>query len=150
MRVALQPNYSPSLTQCTSDHLASLPPRDTHGSPPLHPLARQADSTSSADRHLASSLQDRPIYNSLKSVAKSNPHESTCCSVLGAGWEMRTGYLLPFLLSVPTRQGFIRYLLYTFLYGLLTKCLTFSSAPQLFKAWGELCTNPRAPVSSMS
>lgn len=140
----------PSLAQCTSDHLTSLCPRDTHGSPPLHPLATQADSTSSADRHLASSLQGRPIYNSLKSVAKSNPYESTCCSVLGAGWEMGTGCLLPFMLSVPTHQGFITYLLYIFLYGFIIKCLTFSSAPQLFKAWDELCTNPRAPVSSMS
>lgn len=95
----------PSLAQCTSDHLTSLCPRDTHGSPPLHPLATQADSTSSADRHLASSLQGRPIYNSLKSAVKSNPYESTCCSVQGAGWEMRTGCLLPFMLSVsyPSR-----------------------------------------------
>jgi len=37
-----------------------------HSLAPSQPPARQADSTSSADRHLAPSVQDIPIHNSLK------------------------------------------------------------------------------------
>lgn len=111
-----------------------------HGLLPLHPPARHADSTSSAHGHLALSVQDIPVSNSLKTA----PNLMDADGDGGREEAEDTGFAsLHAVCSQPPRIYSIPLIYLSIIF--LIKYVTFSNALQLFKAWG----NPRAPVSNM-